>query len=66
MEQKELRNKNNEIVNVEHKPTDKEVFEKVVEVMRENFIATFTKEGDTSLIIRFVAGLEFRLKIEEV
>ena len=66
MEQKETMNKQNEILDLEYEPSEKAVFNEVIEVMRENFIATFIKEDDTSLLMRFVSGQQFRLKIEEV
>ena len=66
MKQKELMNNHNKALNLESQPTDKEVFNKIAEVIRENFIAIFTKEGDTSLLMRLVGGLEFRLTVEAI
>lgn len=66
MKQKELMNKQNEVLDLQYEPSEKDVFNEVIEVMRENFIATFIKEEDTSLLIRFVSGQQFRLTIEEV
>ena len=66
MKQKELMNNHNKALNLESQPTDKEVFDKIAEVIRENFIAIFTKEGDTSLLMRLVGGLEFRLTVEAI
>ena len=66
MKQKELMNNHNKALNLESQPTDKEVFDKIAEVIRENFIAIFTKEGDTSLLLRLVGGLEFRLTVEAI
>ena len=51
---------------LENRPTEKEVFHEVAEVIRENFVAVYTKESDTSLIMRFVSGLQFRIKMESV
>ena len=66
MKQKELMNNHNKALNLESQPTDKEIFDKIAEVIRENFIAIFTKEGDTSLLMRLVGGLEFRLTVEAI
>ncbi len=66
MKQKELMNNHNKALNLESQPTDKEVFDKIAEIIRENFIAIFTKEGDTSLLMRLVGGLEFRLTVEAI
>ena len=44
MKQKELMNNHNKALNLESQPTDKKVFDKIAEVIRENFIAIFTKE----------------------
>ena len=66
MKEKELMNNHNKALNLESQPTDKEVFDKIAEVIRENFIAIFTKEGDTSLLMRLVGGLEFRLTVEAI
>lgn len=66
MKQKKLINNHNKALNLESQPTDKEVFDKIAEVIRENFIAIFTKEGDTSLLMRLVGGLEFRLTVEAI
>ena len=64
MKQKELMNKQTEFFNLESEPIKKETFNKVIEVIRENLVATYIKESDTSLLIRLVSGLEFRLTIE--
>ena len=53
-------------VDEQKQPTAEEVFNEVVEVVRENFIATFEKESDLSLIINFVGGHQFRLTVEKV
>ena len=66
MEQKELMNNQEQAQNLESMPTEKDVFDKVAQIIRENLVATFTKESDTSLIIRSVGGLEFRLTIQSV
>ena len=66
MKQKELMNKQNDVLDLKYEPSEKDVFNEVIEVIRESFIATFIKENDTSLLMRFVSGQQFRLTIEEV
>lgn len=66
MKQKELTNKQNDVLDLKYEPSEKDVFNEVIEVIRESFIATFIKEDDTSLLMRFVSGQQFRLTIEEV
>ncbi len=66
MKQKELMNKQNDVLDLKYEPSEKDVFNEVIEVIRESFIATFIKEDDTSLLMRFVSGQQFRLTIEEV
>ena len=41
-----------------------ELFEEVVEVITDTFVATYQKEG-TSLIMRFVNGQKYRLTVQE-
>jgi len=63
-----MENKDFEVeeVNEQNQPTAEQVFNEVVEVVRENFIASFEKESDRSLIMNFVGGHQFRLTIEKV
>ena len=42
------------------------VFDKVVEVIRENIVAVYQKESETSLFIYFAGGKKFRMQIEEI
>ena len=42
------------------------VLDIVSSILRENVIATFAKESDTSLLMRFVGGRQFRLTVQEV
>lgn len=41
-----------------------ELFEEVVEVITDSFVATYQREG-TSLIMRFVNGQKYRLTVQE-
>lgn len=66
MKQKEQMNKNNEELSLGCKAGEKEVFNEIIDLVRENLVATFVREGDTSLIIRLVSGQKFHLSIEEV
>jgi hypothetical protein len=59
MEQKET-------LRLKREQNEKELFENVIEIMRENFIATFEKEQENSLIMRSVGGTAFRLKLEKL
>ena len=43
--------------------TAKELLEQVVQVLKENFVAIFEKEGE-DLIIRSLGGERFRLTIQ--
>ena len=45
---------------------DENVLDIVSSILRENVIATFAKESDTSLWMRFVGGRQFRLTVQEV
>lgn len=63
MENKEME-ECKEVVGCE--PTVQEVFDELAEVVRGNFIATFEKESDASLIMNFVGGYRFRLTVEKV
>ena len=47
-----------------HTTDGKELFEKITYILREELLATFEKETDTSLIIRLVGGQAFCLSIE--
>ena len=43
-----------------------EVFDAIMGVIREHFVAIFMNESEVSSIIRFTNGQKFRLMIEEV
>ncbi len=66
MKQKETIIKRDETLNFNYKPCEKDIFNKAIEVLRENFIATFIKENDVSLLMRCVGGTQFRFTIEKV
>ncbi len=48
----------------EHKPTANEAFEKIAEVIRENFIATYETDART-LIMRLPSGQKFKITVED-
>lgn len=43
-----------------------EFFAIITDILREELIATYTKEEDAKLRIRFVGGQTFQLKIEKI
>lgn len=45
---------------------DKDIFTKIANILREELIAVFERETDTSLVIRLVGGDSFRLSIEKI
>ena len=45
---------------------EKEVFDEIVETVKENFIALFLRESNACLQLRFINGQRFRLTIENV
>ena len=47
----------------ECKPTANDAFEKIAEVIRENFVATYEKDGCT-LIMRLPSGQKFKITVE--
>ena len=48
------------------KPSERVVFERIAKTIRENYVATYKKESENSLLMRFVDGRYFRLTLEEV
>ena len=42
------------------------IFERIVTLIREEFVATFQKESHNALLMRSVGGKTFRVQIEEV
>ena len=66
MKQKEQMNTSNGELKLGYKASEKEVFNEIIELVRENFVASFIREEDDALIIRFVSGQKFRLMLEEV
>ena len=60
---KETMKKNAETVGQE---TVKDFFEKVVILLRENFVTIFERESETTLLIKHMDGRVIRLKAEEV
>lgn len=65
MEQERQKKEQNCVLDL-GKSEKKDFFKKLVEVMRENFIATFEREKEDSLLIKFVGGQQFRLRVEQV
>lgn len=55
-----------QVVLSEKKPTAEDMLKAVSEVVRENFVATYERTGNSALLIRLVGGQRFRLSIEEV
>lgn len=43
----------------------KYVFNEIIEVLRDNFVATFIRKADDTLWFRFANGQEFLLTIKE-
>lgn len=56
----------NEVQDLSYEALSKKIFNNVIDVLRENFVATFFKEENDSLLMRFVCGLQVRIKLEEV
>ena len=53
------------VLDCEHVATAEEMFEKIVEVIKKNFVASYEKEG-TTLVMRSVGGgVEFRITVEK-
>ncbi len=44
----------------------KSVFAKIAELLREEFVAMYHKETETSLVIRLIGGDTFRLSLESI
>lgn len=64
-EQKE-KQKNEEVLDLIYEPSEKDVFDEVILALKEYFIATFWREDDTSLRIRFTNKQEFRVTLQEI
>ena len=45
---------------------EKEVFDEIVETVKDAFVAVFSREGDACLQLRFINGQRFRLMLEKV
>lgn len=46
--------------------SEKEVFDEIVWLVKENFVATYARESDTCLRLRFVNGQSFDITIKGV
>ena len=49
-----------------YKADAKCVFNEIIGVLRDNFVATFIKKDDDTLWFRFTNGQQFLLTIEEI
>lgn len=52
--------------NLQEESSNEDIFNEIIWVLRQNFIAIFTKENTNSLLMRFLNGKEVRISMEEV
>lgn len=66
MQKNKVSNTQEKILTLECERNKKDVFDGMVALIKEDIIATFIREDDTSLLMRLVGGQQFRLTLKQV